>query len=128
MADTPQHQMSDGTETERRVVQTTRRERHGRDIELQLANADVRISPADRDLTACPVVVRQSDDGCAFARCKVVDSNHRRDFLISRTSRSALVGRNTTTSPSVRSRCFRPGPHMPPESTAICRHTDSTGL
>ena len=42
----------DITETEEWIVKTTLKERYGRDIELQYADAEIRLSPADRDLTS----------------------------------------------------------------------------
>ncbi len=53
MAQTPPNQIPDITETKLWVMRTTLKERYRRDIELQLADADVRFSPADRELTPC---------------------------------------------------------------------------
>jgi len=71
----------DVTETELWLVRTTLKERYGRDVEVQLADAEVRVNPADRDLTACPVIVWQSDDGCTFAIFKTGERNYRCQFF-----------------------------------------------
>jgi hypothetical protein len=71
----------DITDTERWVVKTTLRERYGRDLDYQLADADVRVHPADRELTTCPVIVWQSDDGCHFVIFKTGERHYRCQFF-----------------------------------------------
>lgn len=71
----------DITETELWVLRTTLRERYGGDIDIQLADADVRVSPADRELTPCPVLFWQADDGCNFVIFKVGEHAYRCQFF-----------------------------------------------
>ena len=47
----------DITETEAWIVRTTLKERYNEDVELQLADADIRLNPADRELTSYPVFI-----------------------------------------------------------------------
>jgi hypothetical protein len=72
----------DITDTEQWVIKTTLRERYGRDLELQLADADIRLHPSDREPTSsCPVILLQPDGGCTFVIFKDGGSNHRRQFF-----------------------------------------------
>ena len=70
----------DITETEAWIVQTTLKERYGRETEYQLADADIRLQASDRELTSCPVIFWQADDGCSFAIFKTGDRNYRCQF------------------------------------------------
>ena len=47
------------------LVQATIKERFGREAEIKQAETEVRISPADRELTVCPALFWIVDD-CAF--------------------------------------------------------------
>lgn len=71
----------DITDTERWVVETTLRERYGDDLEFHLADAEIRIHPSDRELTSCPVIVWQSDDGCTFVIFKSAERRYRSQFF-----------------------------------------------
>jgi hypothetical protein len=46
----------DFTETERWVVDTTLKERYGKPVEVKAADVEMRLSPADRELTSCPAL------------------------------------------------------------------------
>mgnify|MGYP001545474529 FL=1 len=47
----------DITEAEQWAVETTRKERRPeKDLEIQLADAEIRMYPQDRELTVCPVI------------------------------------------------------------------------
>ena len=70
----------DITETEDWIVTTTLQERYGRDIELQYADAEIRLNPADRELTTCPVFVWEADD-CHFVIFKTGDRRYRSQFF-----------------------------------------------
>lgn len=67
--------------TEQWIVRTTLRERYGRAPEVQIADAEVRLHPADRELTACPALVWQADDGCTFVIVKSGDRRYRCQFF-----------------------------------------------
>lgn len=71
----------DITDTEQWILRTTLRERYGHDLELQLADADIRLQPSDRELTLCPVVVWQADDGCHFVIFKTGERAYRCQFF-----------------------------------------------
>lgn len=70
----------DITETELWVIQTTLKERFGRDIETQLADSEVRLSPSDRELSQCPLVFWQAD-GCNYVVIKAGDRRYRCQFF-----------------------------------------------
>ncbi len=46
-------EIPDITETESWVVSTTLKERYANDIDLQIADSEIRLSPSDRHLTPC---------------------------------------------------------------------------
>lgn len=48
--------INDFTDTEMWTVQTTLKERYGKDVEVQLADVELRLSPADRETTSCPAL------------------------------------------------------------------------
>jgi hypothetical protein len=70
----------DITETERWVIQTTLKERYGCEVPYDLADADVRLHPSDRELTPCPVIYWQADDGCHFLTFKTGERSYRCQF------------------------------------------------
>jgi hypothetical protein len=70
----------DITETEMWVTRTTLKERYGCDMEIQIGDADIRLHPSDRELTACPLIFWQSEDGCHFAVFKSGERNYRSQF------------------------------------------------
>ena len=74
-------EIPDITETERWIMQTTLKERYGREVEIQLADAEIRLSPSDRDLTSCPVIYWLDDQGCNFVIFKTGDRNYRCQFF-----------------------------------------------
>ncbi|MBK1721426.1 hypothetical protein [Thiocystis violacea] len=71
----------DITETEQWILRTTLRERDGREVEIQLADAEIRLHASDRELTNCPVIVWQAEDGCNFVILKVGDRAYRCQFF-----------------------------------------------
>ena len=71
----------DITETEQWIMRTTLRERYGHDLEIQLADAEVRLHASDRELTPCPVIFWQSEDGCHFVIFKVGERAYRCQFF-----------------------------------------------
>lgn len=74
-------EIPDITDSERWIVQTTLRERYGRDLETQMADAEIRLHPSDRELSACPVIVWQDDEGCNFVIFKTGDRRYRCQFF-----------------------------------------------
>lgn len=71
----------DITDTETWVIKTTLRERYGRDLDFQQADADIRVHHKDRELTSCPVILWQSDDGCHFVNFKAGEGRYRCQFF-----------------------------------------------
>jgi hypothetical protein len=77
----PERSIPDITDTERWIIETTLKERYGRPVDYQLADAEVRVNPADRELTNCPVIFWQADDGCNFVIFKTGERNYRCQFF-----------------------------------------------
>lgn len=73
--------IADITESERWIVQTTLKERYGRDLEINLADAEIRLHPSDRELTVCPVLFWSDDEGCSFVIFKTGDRRYRSQFF-----------------------------------------------
>jgi len=72
--------IQDITETEDWIVKTTLKERYGGDIDLKYADAEIRLNPADRELTTCPVFVWETD-GCHFVVFKTGERRYRSQFF-----------------------------------------------
>lgn len=66
--------------TEKWIIETTLKERYDRLVEYQLADAEIRLSPSDRELSACPVIYWVMD-GCHFTIFKTGDKNYRSQFF-----------------------------------------------
>jgi len=60
----------DFSKDEIRVIRDTLKERYGREIEVELAEAEMRLNPALTEMTLCPVVYWEIDD-CHFVVAKV---------------------------------------------------------
>ncbi|MGB7550086.1 MAG: hypothetical protein WBM15_00810 [Chromatiaceae bacterium] len=74
-------EIPDITESERWMVQTTLRERYGREMEIKMADAEIRLHASDRELTSCPVMFWNTDDGCNFVIFKSGDRRYRCQFF-----------------------------------------------
>ena len=74
-------QIPDITDSEKWIIQTTLRERYGHETEIQLADADIRLHLSDRELTTCPGIFWQRDDGCSFVIFKTGERNYRCQFF-----------------------------------------------
>jgi len=74
-------EIPDITETEDWILKTTLKERYGRDVEIQLADAEIRLSPSDRALTSCPVIYWHDEEDCNFVIFKTGDRNYRCQFF-----------------------------------------------
>jgi hypothetical protein len=70
----------DITDTERWVISTTLRERFGQDVPFDIGDAEIRLSPSDRELTTCPVI-HWLVDGCHFVIMKTGDRKYRCQFF-----------------------------------------------
>jgi hypothetical protein len=74
-------EIPDITDSEQWILRTTLKERYGRDMEIQDADAEIRLSPSDRELSGCPVVHWRGEDGCNFVVFKTGDRNYRCQFF-----------------------------------------------
>ena len=74
-------EIPDVAETEDWILKTTLKERYGREVEVQLADAEIRLSPSDRVLTSCPVIYWHDGEGCNFVIFKTGDRNYRCQFF-----------------------------------------------
>ncbi|HRH80212.1 MAG TPA: hypothetical protein PLW81_04125 [Thiobacillaceae bacterium] len=64
------------------LAHATLKERFGHDVEVQEVETEVRLSPADRELTACPALFWK-EEGCAFVVSKTGPANYRAMFYYS---------------------------------------------
>ncbi len=74
--------ISDFTETERAVVEQTVRERYGKPVDVQVADAEIRMYPDDHALTEVPVLY-WAERGCQFVIFKVGEGRYRNQFFYS---------------------------------------------
>jgi hypothetical protein len=71
--------IEDFTESELWIIGTTLEERYGREIEVQLADTELRLNPASTELTTCPAAFWEQD-GCHFIVCKTGTPRYRCQF------------------------------------------------
>jgi hypothetical protein len=72
--------VADFSQAEEWIVRTTLRERFGHDVDIQYADAEIRLSQSDRELTTCPVIHWQ-EGGCNFVIFKAGDRRYRCQFF-----------------------------------------------
>lgn len=72
----------DFTETEFWTVRSTVVERFRRQLEVQRADTEIRLSPHDRELTVCPALYWQFED-CHFLLIKTGPSRFHNQFFYS---------------------------------------------
>jgi len=74
--------IADFTKTEIWTVESTLKERWGKDngIEFQFADTDVRLSPSDRETAECPALIWQYE-GCNFIIIKTGIQSYRCQFF-----------------------------------------------
>ncbi|MCP3868672.1 MAG: hypothetical protein GY703_11365 [Gammaproteobacteria bacterium] len=70
----------DISESETWVVKTTLQERYKETVELQIADAEIRLRPSDREVTSCPVWYWQQND-CNFVVFKTGTRKYRSQFF-----------------------------------------------
>ena len=73
-------EIPDITDSEHWIIETTLQERYGEPVETQLADAEIRLMPSDRELSSCPVVYWQKAD-CHFVIFKTGDRRYRCQFF-----------------------------------------------
>ncbi len=64
------------------LARATLKERFGRDVEVSEVETEVRLTPADRELTQCPALYWK-EDGCAFVVAKTGLAAYRAMFFYS---------------------------------------------
>jgi hypothetical protein len=72
----------DFTDTERWIVESAVKERFGKPVEIQVADAELRIHPDDRELTLCPTLYWTERDA-HFAIFKIGEGRFRNQFFYS---------------------------------------------
>jgi hypothetical protein len=73
-------EVSDITDSETWIVRSTLAERYKEEMELQVADAEIRLNPSDRDTTACPAWYWEKD-GCHFIVFKTGTRRYRCQFF-----------------------------------------------
>ena len=74
-------EIPDITDTERWILGTTLAERYGQEPEIQLGDAEIRLSPSDREVAPCPVIHWRDEEGCNFVVFKTGDRTYRCQFF-----------------------------------------------
>jgi len=74
------HEVPDISDSETWVVRTTLQERYREPVELQIADAEIRLHPSDRHVTSCPVLYWQAAD-CHFVVFKTGTRKYRCQFF-----------------------------------------------
>lgn len=72
-------QIPDFTETELWVLRTALKERYGQDVNIELADAEIRLDPSSTTLTSCPAV-HWSKRSSNFVIFKINDNRYRCQF------------------------------------------------
>lgn len=70
------------TSSDLALVQATLKERFGYDVEVQEVETEVRLTPADRELTVCPALFWKAED-CGFVVAKTGPAGYRAMFYYS---------------------------------------------
>jgi hypothetical protein len=75
-------EVEDISKTEMWLIETTLKERYDKDNPpaIELGDAEIRLYPSDRELTACPLVHWQFE-GCHFVVFKTGDNRYRAQFF-----------------------------------------------
>ncbi len=69
-------EVSDITENEKWLVSCTLQERYDFEVELHIADSEIRLRPSDRTLTDCPIFYWEVDE-CHFVIMKTGDQKYR---------------------------------------------------
>jgi hypothetical protein len=79
-ASKPMTTISDFTDSELWIIETTLRERYGRPVDVQLADSELRLDPQSTQLSACPTAYWREGD-CHFVVFKTGDRRYRAQFF-----------------------------------------------
>lgn len=97
------------------VIKSALKERYGKDLEVELADSELRLHPDDRELTLCPTVFWQ-ERGASFVLCKVAENRYRSLFFYLPGNSMAPGARSTTIWPTACSPCCACRPTMKPSA------------
>jgi hypothetical protein len=75
-------QIQDFSASDLKLVQATIKERFGAEAEIKEVETEIRLSPADRELTVCPALFWVVDD-CAFVLSRTGQAEYRAMFYYS---------------------------------------------
>jgi hypothetical protein len=73
-------QIPDFTDTDLWVVRTTLAERYGKDVELHLADVEIRLTPGSDELTEVPALFWRERDA-SFMICRLGENRFRPQFF-----------------------------------------------
>jgi len=73
-------EINDFTDSEKWIIETTLAERYGQPVGYEMGDAEIRLAPSDRELSACPVIFWQMN-GCNFVIFKTGDRRYRSQFF-----------------------------------------------
>ncbi len=71
----------DFSDAEMRLTDVALRERYGQAIEVQEVETEIRLNPADRELTVCPALYWEDTDRCRFVVSKTGADKFRSMFF-----------------------------------------------
>jgi hypothetical protein len=80
MQNNPMPEIPDITDSEHWIIETTLTERYGHKVETQMADAEIRLMPSDRELSSCPVIY-WDQEGCHFIVFKTGRRKYRCQFF-----------------------------------------------
>ena len=73
-------EIPDISNTEMWILETTLQERYGKKVTAELAETEIRLYPADRELTICPTLYWEHDN-CHFVIFKTGENRYRSQFF-----------------------------------------------
>jgi hypothetical protein len=77
---TAMHEVPDISDNETWIIRTTLQERYKEEVELQMADAEIRLQPSDKNLTPCPAWYWQVEN-CHFIIFKTGTRKYRSQFF-----------------------------------------------
>jgi hypothetical protein len=74
--------ISDFNDADRWVVESALKERYGHIVKIEIADADIRLDPASKEVAECPTFYWE-DRGVEFVIFKIAEDKYRRQFYYS---------------------------------------------
>jgi hypothetical protein len=84
-------EISGFSDAELRLTDAALRERYGQAVEVQEVETEIRLHPADRELTVCPALYWEDAERCRFVVSKTGDNQFRSMFFWTVKDRFAAV-------------------------------------